>query len=269
MPLHQFSKILDLGPLHSKVATHLKSLISNINLVIGLKSSYKTAALDEKPFKHPKAFYVVKMMANDEKTYPHLRGLLTAFLQGALETFEHFSSEFDPNSFIATATTEQRNLAHMETTNDANEGILSSLCVSMRRAPCMSLAQVNAHFCYKKNNTGSYMRRFLGQKEQKYLWRCARVKGANGAEEKWHIAQVTYDKQTAQKNKVDAQRKLKKCEAVAEKLNAVRPVVNVADLTKMHIPEIDLQIRWHHIFNLKVPQAKDLPKRKEEKVVVL
>ncbi|KAG2062129.1 hypothetical protein BDR06DRAFT_868392, partial [Suillus hirtellus] len=69
---------------------------------------------------------------------------LIEFLEGALKTLLCFCAEFAPNSIIAKSTAPQWELAHMETTNDANEGALSTLHIMLRCAPHMSLSQFNA-----------------------------------------------------------------------------------------------------------------------------
>jgi hypothetical protein len=83
-------------------------------------------------------------MAQDTKTYPHLQQLLIKFLEGALDTLLHFCAEFAPNGIITKSTAPQRELAHMETTNNANEGALGTLHIVLRHAPHMSLSQFNA-----------------------------------------------------------------------------------------------------------------------------
>ncbi|KAF9221359.1 hypothetical protein BS17DRAFT_711785, partial [Gyrodon lividus] len=54
---------------------------------------------------------------------------LSAFLQGTLDTFVWFTSEFEPSGVISQATSDQHALTCMETTNDANEGVLRTLCI--------------------------------------------------------------------------------------------------------------------------------------------
>jgi len=153
----------------------------------------------------------------------------------------------------------------METTNDVNEGALGTLHITLCHAPRMSLAQFNARLKYKKNNTTTYMKKFLGKSAHRYLRRKARVLDASGAEKKRHLAQATY-RQLAQQHRVDDERKQKKREAATVKLAAVVPRLTEVKLVSMKVSDIDLQLRWHHQFDEKVPRAKEMPKKKEEKL---
>ena len=264
--LREHSNLLDLGPLHAHLLDHLKKMISNIDIVLGAEATYNTASLDGRPFERPEAFYAVQAMIQDPTTYPHLQRLLIAFLHGALKTFTRFTSEFGAGSVIAGTTPTQRDLARMETTNDANEGALGTLRVTFRRAPRMSLAQFNARLKYKKNNTKIYMKKFLGKSARQYLRRKARVIDASSAEKKRRLAQAKYDQQLAQRHRVDDERKRKKRDAAAVRLAAVVPRLTEVELASMRVSDIDLQLRWHRQFDEKVPRAKEMPKKKEDKL---
>ncbi|KAF9231631.1 hypothetical protein BU15DRAFT_68173 [Melanogaster broomeanus] len=247
--LRGYSNLLDLGPLHSKLTDHINHVISNVDLVVASNATYQTATLDGKPFERPEAFYVVQAMSHDTTLYPHFRSLLVTFLRGALNTLTRFTTEFAPDGPIAKSTPMERQLARMETTNDMNEGALGTLRVTMRRAPRMSLTQFNARLKFKKNQTGSWMQSFLSRKSRKYLRNKARKLDASGIERKRRLAQVEYDRQLVQKHREDDKRKAKRKSALTAKFDAF--------------------IRWHRRFDIAVPRAKDLPKKKEEKLVVL
>jgi len=90
---------------------------------------------------------------------PHLREALVLFLEGALETWIHFSAEFADNGKIAQADAKQRHRAWMPTTNDHNEGALGAFRVSKRKAPNMTLETHNAQKMLKQNDTED----FIGQ----------------------------------------------------------------------------------------------------------
>ncbi|KAG6805714.1 hypothetical protein H0H92_014278, partial [Tricholoma furcatifolium] len=59
---------------------------------------------------------------------------------------------------IALATTEERDLAYLNATNDDNEGALGTLRIRSRHAPNMTLHQHKARTMYKPNGTGKYIR---------------------------------------------------------------------------------------------------------------
>ncbi|KAH7890481.1 hypothetical protein F5I97DRAFT_1973003 [Phlebopus sp. FC_14] len=264
-----FSNLLELGPLHSKLTIHLNGLISNPALILSPDATYHTAALDGKPFERPEAFYIVQKMAQDDKTYPHLRPLLVSFLQGATKTLGRFTSEFAPAGTITKSTPTQCELACMETTNDANEGALGTFRITLRRAPRMSLAQFNARFKYRKNQTGKYIKTHFSHSHRKYLHKKARDIQAMNLERKRRLRQVAYDRQVVEKHRLDDRRKEDKNNALAAEFAAYIPRMTEVELTTMKVTEIDFQIRWHRRFDALVPKAKDLPKKKEKKLTVL
>ncbi|KAG1864739.1 hypothetical protein DFJ58DRAFT_724711 [Suillus subalutaceus] len=51
--------ILDLGPLHNWLITHIKKLIDNIELVFSMDATYETATFDGKPFERPESVYII------------------------------------------------------------------------------------------------------------------------------------------------------------------------------------------------------------------
>ncbi|KAG2031188.1 hypothetical protein BDR03DRAFT_936433 [Suillus americanus] len=81
------ANILDLGPIHMKVISHLNHIINDIDLILAPDATYKTLTLYGKPFEHPEAFYAIQCLALDRKTYPHFPQLLVTFFQGALDTW--------------------------------------------------------------------------------------------------------------------------------------------------------------------------------------
>ncbi|KAG2738469.1 hypothetical protein P692DRAFT_20668866, partial [Suillus brevipes Sb2] len=56
----------------------------------------------------------------------HFPQLLVAFFQGALDTWIQFSAEFAAGGAIDKSSPSQRQMAHMKTTNDDNEGALGT-----------------------------------------------------------------------------------------------------------------------------------------------
>ncbi|KAG1760358.1 hypothetical protein EDD22DRAFT_781243, partial [Suillus occidentalis] len=78
-----------------------------------------------------------------------------------------------------------------------------------------------------------------------------------------------YDKERAGKNKeLEAQKKDRRSIAEA-KLMAVIPRLTLAEVEKLRIHDINLQIRWHRRFDKDVPAAKNTPSTKAQKIQVL
>ncbi len=74
----------------------------------------------------------------------------------------------------------------------------------------------------------------------------------------------------AHKNKELDIRKKERKEAILTKLKSISPRTTPKMIESMKVAEIDLQLRWHRQFDSQVPPwAKDMPKLKAEKVLVL
>ena len=75
---------------------------------------------------NPERFVALKC---EQAGLPHLKAMFIAFVRGALQTFQQFTSKFDDGGMIADLTEEEAELAFMPTTNDANEGMLGTWCI--------------------------------------------------------------------------------------------------------------------------------------------
>jgi hypothetical protein len=158
----QHSNGLNLGPLHERVKAHCRKLIAEPELLYGPEAAYEKGSMDGKGWDRPEAIYAIQALA---PTLPHLRGALVAFLEGAVETWERFSSEYEPGSESANASELQRQNAWVPTTNDHNEGALGAMRVAKRKAPNMTLETHNARKMYKHNNTRAFMDAVLSAPE--------------------------------------------------------------------------------------------------------
>ena len=254
----EFSNLLALSPLHTKLVQHITNLATNIELVLSPDATYQLATLDGKPFEHPEAFYVVQRMASDPKVYPHLHQLLMSFFQGALEMLSRFTTEFAIKGPIVNTSSEQRELAHMETTNDANEGALGTFRVTAWHAPRISLRQFNARLKFKKNKTGVWKKSSLSLSSRQFPHGHARKIDASGLEKKCHKAQADYDNQVVEKHQVDDKRKAEKKAAVNAKFSSYIPCTSLDDLSRLKVSELDFQLRWHRRFDEHVLRAKDM-----------
>lgn len=164
--------MLDLGPLHAHVYNHIQKIIDNPDILIGKDADYQTATLHGEKWKNPEVVARIQELA---PTLPHFRPLLDAFLRGALETWERFTSEFAPGGLIDEATAEERELAWMPATNDENEGALGSFRHLMRYQPQLTLLNHNALSMYFRNNTQAFMAaKFTEDEDYKYLHALAR-----------------------------------------------------------------------------------------------
>jgi hypothetical protein len=170
-PAAQATNLLDLGPVHNKVITHCRTIISNPDLLLSSEASYTIGSLDGQIWERPDAFYAVHALT---PRLPHLCGAMVSFFDGAVEKWMRFTSEFEAGGIIASASSAERHRAYMLPTNDANEGGLGEKRVSTRHAPNMTLESHNARAMYRKNDTVAFIRKTLTLADRKYLRRKAR-----------------------------------------------------------------------------------------------
>lgn len=262
-PDRKYDNALDLGPLHDKVKAHCKAIISNPDLLLGDDASYELGSLDGQQWHRPEAFYAAKARMGD---FPHLRGALVAFFEGALETWERLTSEFATDGHIATSSGMDRARSWMKTTNDDNEGLLGQLRTGSRDAPNMSLHQRNSRVMLKKNNTDEYIQAGLSHPSaQEFLHAEARRVDSSGLEKKRRQAQVVADQIVVdEKHDKDQQKALKK-KKVDDELDKVVPRVDVDDVKRSPGTNADLklQLAWYRQHDPTVPLPSKLKVKKD------
>ncbi len=93
-------------------------------MVISPSIAYTTDTLDGQPWEHPefiyKAIYLMPQM-------PHLQVIFAEFVEGVLETWDRFTSEYAIGGLIDTASDEILKSAFMPATYDANKSALRSV----------------------------------------------------------------------------------------------------------------------------------------------
>ncbi|TFY83099.1 hypothetical protein EWM64_g903 [Hericium alpestre] len=212
--------LLDLGPLHQDLRTHIRKIIANPDVILdslGLEEEHwKTATLNQKPWMDPKAIEAVASLKPD---LPHLKTMLVAFMRGALETWERFSAEFTPGSLIDTASDAERDLAYMPSTNDSNE---------------------DAKF---------------GEDDHRFVMLKAREVDASKAPAKFRAKLMARQHVMANgKRKQDEARASKKTE-LHQKLTQTMLVLDKTAILKLSIKQLDLQLEVYHVLK----HDKDVP----------
>ena len=200
--------MLDLGPLHNKVTNHMKKIIAHPELLLGSDTTFENAELNGEEWRAADGMQRILELI---PTLPHVRPLLLAFFQGALETWKRFTSEFAPGGLIDEATVEEKEMAWMPGTNDVNEGALGSFRGLMRRQPCLSLLQYNAQAMYFHNNTAAFMQSFFKDEDYQYIHKLAR--DADGSEKRRKRQLIEHaEERIEEKNERRRQRKAKAAE---------------------------------------------------------
>ncbi|KAF8801159.1 hypothetical protein BYT27DRAFT_7216270 [Phlegmacium glaucopus] len=133
--------MLDLGPFHKKVYSHMQRIIGDPTFLIGPTASFEMGSLDGEEWHYPD---VIKAINKMEPELPYLKPLLVTFFK---------------------ATVEEKKLAWMPATNDVDEGALGSFRVLMRKQPQLTLLQHNALAMFFRNDTEAFMAKMFTEKE--------------------------------------------------------------------------------------------------------
>jgi hypothetical protein len=220
--------MLDLGPLHSKVKAHLEKVISNPGILLPPNGSYELGSMDGKAWEDSTAVEAVFQLS---PSLPHLWPLLVAFFEGALETWERFTSEFDEGGLINTTTEEEREKAWMPPTNDVNEGALGALRSYLRKKPNTSIHQYNALAMFKFNHTAAFVQNVFIEEDHTYVRQEARKRDGSHLEQKRNLALISHkDKQVAQRRE-KVQQKVQQKTQEESRLAGIRRLENEMDVT--------------------------------------
>jgi hypothetical protein len=212
--------MLDLGPLHHQVSTHIRTIITNPFKLLCENPSYSTASLGGEEWQHPDIFRSINNL-----DLPYLEELLVAFFTGADETWMRFISEFAPGGLIDAATTEERDLAWMPATNDENEGALGSFRKLIRQQPQLTMQAYNGLTMFFRNNTQLFMEaKFTTDEDYKFLHKLARETGSG--EQAWRKAGVDF-RDDKQRHLIEKRKKKeKKAQENAERIAGTAIILN-------------------------------------------
>ena len=221
--------MLDLGPFHKKVYSHIQHIIEDPTFLIGPTASFETGSLDGEEWHYPD---VIKAVNKMEPELPHLKPLLITFFKGAGETWKRFTSEFAPGGLIDEATIEEKNLAWMPATNDMNEGALGSFRVLMRRQPQLTLLGHNALAMFFRNDTEAFMTKMFTEKEDyTFLHKIAQE---SQGEEKQRKKELVDHREAIRTNKLAKKAKKKKTdEETAHRLAGINLILDKDRVTSL------------------------------------
>ncbi|CUA67556.1 Eukaryotic translation initiation factor 3 subunit A [Rhizoctonia solani] len=234
---------LTLGPFHEQVKRHCQAIISNPNLLIGLGASAATGALDGRPWDRPDVVYNILSLT---PILPDIQPILVAFFQGALKTWERFTSEFKTDGVVNQASETQRQSAWIPATNDLSEGALGQCRQMLRRAPTMSDNQRNARAMWPHNNTHNWAKQNLTKEDEAYIRSEARNIDESGDNKKLRAEMnaALAREERAEVGKARQAKSMARQEATKSKLAGIVLKDNATynELLKMKVSELDLQI---------------------------
>ncbi|KAG2337689.1 hypothetical protein BDR05DRAFT_1004857 [Suillus weaverae] len=249
--------VLDLGPLHDDLKNHIKTIINQPSVIFNFHpDSYLCAAFDKKPWDDLLAIQAIIDMHN-AGTLPHLIEVFVAFLGGALETWERFTEEFAAGGLIASSSAEERQLAAMPTTNDANEGMLGMWRRHSRDKPSLTVGHFSNQAAFARNETQDFMNALFVDEDHAHIRKEARRIDASGIEKHRRDAVIQYKKTVAEENHKKEEEHHAKKASVAEYFSVLEIVVDGALLNTMLDQSIKDQLELHRCLG----EEKTIPKK--------
>jgi hypothetical protein len=244
---------LDLAPFHDRLKQHCRAVIENPGILIGPEVHYGTATLDSQPWQDGAAIDIILQSRNN---LPNLQDALVLFFEGALETWEQFTPEFQPGSDAMLATPKERTRAWRPSTNDDNESGCARVRTLLRVAPNMTELQLKARVVGEVNKTDRWMAETLD--EDADIGRFIRTETRRLDESKHHQKQNTESVEAKiQRSKGTREKKEKREEEMRKKkaelkrlLEGFKPDLDPAHLRDMGqkgdtIARMKLQLLWH------------------------
>lgn len=231
---------VDLGPFHRLVKQHCRAIIQAPEMLLTPDVSYTTGTLDGQPWDQPEVVYCALSLAGTGKL-PQLRSILVAFFEGALKSWERFTTEFEVDGVIARATSEQRQSVRMSPTNDVSEGALGRCRQMLRRAPTMTDEQRNARVMWKHNKTHSWARETLTEADEAFVRQEARRIDACGSNRRVRMALNSTLEQKAQIGRVRRAKAQARKAATKARLSEMDSIEESTfeELSKMTVQQLD------------------------------
>ncbi|KAJ1300458.1 hypothetical protein OPQ81_005273 [Rhizoctonia solani] len=232
---------LNVGPFHNQVKEYCRSIIQNPDLLLAPEAALTNATLDGQIWDQPKVIYAVLYRIPH---LPNIRPILVAFFEGALKTWERFTSEFNSDGIIAQATPEQRESAWIAPTNDTSEGALGQCRQMLRRAPTMSDEQRNARVMWLRHNTYEWKKQTLTKDDEKFIRQEARMLDSSGVNKKVQAELHNAFQERVEANTIRQAKLHEKRSKQRDKLALVEAIEDATyeELLSMKFKDLDLQI---------------------------
>ncbi|KAJ7448747.1 hypothetical protein FB451DRAFT_1053734 [Mycena latifolia] len=236
--------ILDLGPFHASVKSHILKLIANPDLLLSAApDSYKLATLDGQPWSDEKAFTeCIKLVP----TLPDVKGLLLAGLKSALKCWERFTEEFEEGGLIAQSTSAERENVFMPSTNDANEGLLGMWRRFSRESPSSTVGHFTDRAMFHRNHTQEFMDVHMDTADDhQFLRQAARELDESGVERARRTELNTHKQQVVDEKRDKDEKNAEKARQKTERLAAVTIELDRTIIAKMTDAKLKDQLELH------------------------
>ncbi|KAJ7442782.1 hypothetical protein B0H11DRAFT_1631518, partial [Mycena galericulata] len=236
--------ILDLGPFHFSVKSHIEKLIQNPSLIFSPSSdSCKFATLDGQPWSDPKAWDACIRLA---PTLPDLQPLMLAGLKRSLETWDRFIEEFQEGGLIEQSTASEREKAFMPSTNDANEGLLGMWRRFSRESPSSTVAHFADQAMFNRNDTQTFMDTHMDTAlDHQFLRQEARRLDESGVEKARRQELNTHKQKVVDDKREKDAKKKKKADLETERLKALGIVTDLGTIEGMRDKALQDQLELH------------------------
>ncbi|KAL6299850.1 hypothetical protein BKA93DRAFT_741608 [Sparassis latifolia] len=175
--------LLDLTDLHQKIPTFCEHIAAQPDLLLKANSSLDEVTLDGKPYMDPRLLSAARTMAPE---LPALHSMITAMFSGAAKGWRIFTAEFVVGGPFDSLTPEEHALIFIPSTNDANEGVLSSWRVHTRHHPSSTASTFSSQACSECNNT----EKCCDDTDQRYVMRAVQIQDVSGKSAQFQEALV-------------------------------------------------------------------------------
>ncbi|KAG8725481.1 hypothetical protein FRC09_017619 [Ceratobasidium sp. 395] len=204
------------------------------------------------------------------KTLPNLKDLLVAFFQGALETWERFTSEYPPDGVIANASVEQRSCVFNSATNKVSERALGRARQQLKNQPALMDKQCNGRVIWTQNNTHQFVQAHFTEDDHKYVIGKACEVDASGENQRVCAEMNSETMKRAEINRERQARTLEKRLANEQRLAGIRVPegASQAQLEELTVRQLDEQIDKIRENDKEMP-AKSKAGNKKAKVQVI
>ena len=232
---------LELGEFHDQVKNHCRAIIENPDLLLACDAVASTGALEGEVWDRPDFIYCVLSISSRT---PHLRPLLVAFFEGALKTWERFTTEFAPEGTIARATPEQQASAWVNPTNNVSEGALGRCRQVLRHKPTMTDNQRIARSMYRDNDTQTWAEKSLTEADHLFIRQEARRIDSSGASRATRLELCETMKEKAAANRAKRAKAAERKATSEQKLASVELLLESTqeDLMRLTVAVLDQQI---------------------------
>lgn len=243
--------ILELGPLHTDLLAHIQHIIDHPEVVLSPNCQYIFKFLSKSVWHQSRAICAALALT---PSLPDIEPLLVAFFEGALETFTRFVEEFDVDGPIAMSSAADKERAFMPSTNDANEGALGLLRLTLRSKPTMSMHIYNALAMFNRNDTQAFMDGMFQPSDHTFIMQEYRRQDGSGLERKRKAEIREHDERVvAAKRQKKMENELKRA-ALQVRIDAVILVIDVAKVKAMNVNQLDDQLASHkNELDIKIP----------------